>query len=115
MEQLNRVELRGIVGSSRITEHSGRRVNRFSVATSRAYRDPLGNPKIDTTWHNVNAWEGRGMPQLELIQKGSKVEVQGRIRNTRFQMEDGIDRFSSEIQAIRVSLIGSDVTLSDEM
>ena len=83
MEQMNRVELRGLVGSTRVQTHSGRRVCRMSVATSRAYKDPMGMAKIDTTWHNVSAWEGRGIPDLDQIVKGSKVEVTGSIRNSR--------------------------------
>lgn len=115
MEQMNRVELRGLVGSTKVQTHSGRRVCRMSVATSRAYKDPMGVAKIDTTWHSVNAWEGRGMPDFDQIVKGSKVEVTGTIRNSKFTTEDGVEHFSSEIQARKIQLLEGDEPLAYEM
>lgn len=115
MEQMNRVELRGLVGSTKVQTHSGRRVCRMSVATSRAYKDAMGVAKIDTTWHTVNAWEGNGIPNLDLIVKGSKVKVNGSIRNFKFTTEDGVDHYSSEIQAKKIQLLEDDEPLAYEM
>ena len=58
MEQLNRVELRGVVGSVRLQKIGNTQVANFTVATSLAYKDRSGSPIIETTWHNVTAWEG---------------------------------------------------------
>lgn len=115
MEQLNRVELRGMVGTANVQDISGRKVCRFSVATSRAYRDPMGVAKIDTTWHRVNAWDGKGMPDLDMVRKGCKIEVVGRIRNNKFMGSDGLEHVSSEVQAIRMRLIEGEDSLANEM
>lgn len=112
---MNRVELRGLVGSTKVQTHSGRRVCRMSVATSRAYKDAMGVAKIDTTWHTVSAWEGRGIPNLDLIVVGSKIEVNGSIRNVKFTTEDGVDHYSSEIQAKKIQLLEGDTPLAYEM
>ena len=115
MEQLNRVKLRGMVGAASVQDITGRKVCRFSLATSRAYRDPMGVAKIDTTWHRVNAWEGKGIPDLDMVRKGSKIEVLGRIRNNKFMGSDGLEHVSSEVQAISMRLIEGDDALANEM
>lgn len=115
MEQINRVELRGIVGISNTQMAGGRRVTRFSLATNRAYKDAMGEPKIETTWHNVSAWDGKDIPDPGLIQKGAKLRVCGRIRNTKIQNEGQPDRYYSEIQASKIEVYDHDVTMVDEM
>ena len=107
MEQLNRVELRGIVGSVRIQMISGANVARFTVATNFAYRDKDGNPTIETTWHNVTAWESKENRGLDKLEKGSKVYLVGRLRNQRFIGADGAERTFQEILAIRVDCLNS--------
>lgn len=115
MEQINRVELRGIVGNSSTQTVGGRSVIRFSLATNRAYKDPMGEPKIDTTWHSVSAWEGKGIPDPSQVQKGAKLRVVGRIRNTKVQTPGQPDRFFSEIQAQEITVYGKEDTMVDEM
>lgn len=63
MEQLNRIEIRGNVGNVNILKVGDARVAHFSVATNFAYKGRNGEPNIETTWHNVTAWEGnKGNP-----------------------------------------------------
>jgi len=90
-------------------------VARLSVATNVAYRDRDGSAVIETTWHNVNAWEGKDIKNLDLIDKGTKIYVQGRVRNTRFVGSDGVEHFSNEIQANRIVMIDSNEPLQYEM
>lgn len=71
MEQLNRLEIRGNVGNVNILRVGDTRVAHFSVATNFAYKGRNGEPVIETTWHNVTAWEGnKGIPSLDIICKG---------------------------------------------
>ena len=115
MEQLNRVEIRGYVGS--VTLHHGPdwEMARFTVATSSAYRDREGTAVIDTTWHNVIAWDGKGVPELRKIQKGSKIHVVGRLRNQKYMGSDGVERTSCDILASKANLIDSEEPLQQEM
>lgn len=115
MEQLNRIELRGMVGSVNIQNYPQGKVAHITVATSLAYHDKAGNPVIDTQWHNVTAWEGKSIQNLESIQKGSKIYVQGRLKTQKFTGNDGVDRFSVEVQASRLTLVDSDELLASEM
>jgi len=80
MEQLNKIEIRGNVGNVNIIKVGKTRVAHFSVATNFAYKDKNGEPVIETTWHNVTAWEGnKGIPSLDIIEKGFAVYVCGRL------------------------------------
>ena len=79
MEQLNRIEIRGNIGNVNILKVRDTRVAHFSVATNFAYKDRNGEPVIETTWHNVTAWEGnKGITSLDVLQKGFPIYVQRR-------------------------------------
>ena len=56
MEQhLNRIELRGRVGTVRTNEVNGTKVANFSVVTEHLYKTREGNAVSETTWFNVTA------------------------------------------------------------
>lgn len=116
MEHLNRVQLRGVIGSVSVQEVSGKRVCRFTLATERAYKDATGEPRIDTTWHSVSVWEGnKNTPDFDSITRGSKVEVFGRIRNNKVENADGTVRTYCDIQATQIKLIDEEQQLAIEM
>ena len=54
LECINRVELRGIVGTSRVTEVGDRNLINFSLATNYAYKDKDGYPVSETTCYANN-------------------------------------------------------------
>ena len=108
MEQLNRIELRGVVGSVRLQTFEDARMARISLATNYAYKDRDGTAVIDTSWHNVVAWEGCYIHDLDKITKGSRLQVQGRIRYQKYTGVDGVDRIATDILASRLSLLPDD-------
>ena len=111
MEQLNRIEIRGNVGSVNILKVGNTRVAHFSVATNFAYTDRNGEPVIETTWHNVTAWEGnKGIPSLDLISKGFPVYVVGRLRVQKYISGDGTERTSYDVIANTLEIVDSNVT-----
>ncbi|MBP9997646.1 MAG: single-stranded DNA-binding protein [Bacteroidales bacterium] len=115
MEQLNKIELRGIVGSVRVQSFNDASVARISLVTSLAYKDKDGAPVIEETWHSISAWEGREIQNLDKIKVGSKLYVCGRIRNQRFTGNDGVDRSVNEVMAKRLFLIEDEESLSCQM
>ena len=92
MEQICKLELAGVVCRSTITPVGDSKVARFSLATNYTYNGKDGGIIIDTTWFSCTAWEGENMPDLNQIQKGSKVHLIGRVRMQRYTDADGIDR-----------------------
>ena len=115
MEQMNKIELRGNVGSVRVQNVGQTHVARISLATNYVYKNREGDPVIETTWHNISAWEGHGVQNLESIVKGSKVYVQGRPRIQKYTGADGIERNSTDVLANRLVLIEGDEPLQYEM
>ena len=99
MEQLNKVELCGIVGSVRFTTVCNKRMATFSLATNYMYKDSQGCPVIETTWHQIKAWD---CPE---ISKGSKVHVLGRLRANRYTDANGNQKFVYEVLASEVTLL----------
>lgn len=104
MEQLNRVELRGIVGSIRMLT-SDTPMARISLVTNYAYKDRDGNAVIDTAWHTIIAWQGRQTQALSKIEKGARLYVEGRIRYQRYTTPDGQERQNTEIVANAIQII----------
>ena len=115
MEQLNRIELRGTVGSIKIQKISDANVANFTLATNLAYRDKDGCAIIETTWHNVTAWESKEIKDLGRIEKGSKVHLVGRLRSQRFCGSDGAERTMYEVVARTVELVDDQEVLQYQM
>ncbi len=108
MEQLNRIELRGNVGNVKLMNVGESEVARFSIATNYAYKGKDGKPVIETTWHNVTAWPGKGIPDLKTLYKGSLVHVTGRMRSVKFEGTDGTDKTIYEVLANRMEILDTD-------
>lgn len=102
MERLtiNRVEILGRVGIDPKVATAGQtRIARFTVATNELYKDRSGMLHEETTWHNVAAWQGRGIEDFDGIRKGVLVHIYGRIRNSRYKSAEGEEKYFSEITA----------------
>ena len=115
MEQLNKIELRGVVGSVRLETYEDSRMARINLATNYAYKDREGTAVIDTTWHNVVAWEGRSIQGLERINKGTKLYVCGRLRYQKYTGVDGVDRIATDVLANRLAIIEDPEPMQYEM
>ena len=96
LECINRVELRGIVGTSRVTEVGDRNLINFSLATNYAYKDSDGCPVIETTWFSCSSWAGRE-DDLAMYSRGTPLHVEGRLRNLRYTDASGCERSTLEI------------------
>ena len=105
MEQLNRIELRGNVGNIRISAAGSGQVARMSLATNFMYKNRDGEAVVETTWHNIVAWSGKGMPDFTAITKGAPVYVTGRIRTSRFTGSDGTEKTVYEVVASKIEVL----------
>lgn len=108
MEHLNRIELRGRVGTIRTNEVNGSRVANFSVVTEYLYKTRDGNAVSETTWFNVTAWNNKDMPDFNELSKGMPVYVSGRMRTSRYTTAEGIEKQFYEILANKVRYIMED-------
>lgn len=110
MEQLNRITLRGIVGSVRVSDISGKKVARISVATNYAYRTN-DSAVIETTWHSVVAWDKPEFPALDTISKGDALYIEGRLRPQRYTDSNGSEHTVTEIIASKLELVTEPLTM----
>lgn len=104
MEQLNKVELRGVAGTVRIDTINGVRCAHISLETNFAYKLQDGTPAIETDWHDIRAWESPSI-SLERICKGAKLHVIGRIRYQQYTDQNGYPRTETEILAYECNVM----------
>jgi single-strand DNA-binding protein len=102
---INRIELKGNVGQDpKINVVGENTVAKFNVATHEVYSDKSGALRKETTWHNIVAWAGKGMPDFNEIKKGVCVSLTGRIRTNKYTNNDGEDKQYNEIIANRITI-----------
>ena len=101
MEQLNRIEILGIIVSVYVKDFANAKVANFSVATEHCYTAQDGCAVIETTW------EGNPIKDLSQLKKGSGVHVIGRLRMQKYMGSDGNERSTYEILASKVEIIES--------
>ena len=78
---------------------SGQTVCSFAVATNRRWKDKDGNTKEDTQFHEVTAWGKLGELAAQMLSKGKKVYVEGRLQTNSWEGTDGAKRSRTEIVA----------------
>ena len=108
MEDINRIELQGRVGTLRTNTVNGTMVANFSLATDLLYKNREGAGVAETTWHNVVAWSGRDMPDLSKITIGMPLYVSGRMRTTKYTTAEGTDKYFYEVLANRIRFVTED-------
>jgi single-strand DNA-binding protein len=109
MASVNKVILIGNLGRDPETRYlpSGDAVTNISIATTEKWRDKGGEQQEHTEWHRVAFFGKTAEIAGEYLKKGSPVYVEGRIRTRKWQdKESGQDRYSTEIVADRMQLLG---------
>lgn len=108
MASINRVILVGNLGKDPEIRHTetGVTVARFPIATSETYKDKSGNKVERTEWHNIVAWRGLAEVAEKYLKKGQSVYIEGRIRSNNYQDKEGIQRYSIEIVADNMTMLG---------
>jgi single-strand DNA-binding protein len=86
---------------------SGKAVVNFSLATTEGWRDKqTGENKEQTEWHNVVLFDRLAEVAAEYLRKGSQVYIEGRIRTRKWQDKEGQDRYTTEIIANEMQMLG---------
>lgn len=76
---------------------NGQSVCSFGVATNRRWRDKDGNTQEQTEFHNVVAWGKLAELMAQLVHKGSKLYLEGRLQTRSWEGQDGAKRNRTEI------------------
>ena len=112
---LNKVMLIGNVGndpeiryldSNPQSPQGNAKVASFRLATTERYRDRNGETRENTEWHNIVAWRSNADLVEKFVHKGSQIYIEGKLRTRQWTDQTGNKRFTTEIQADNIQLLG---------
>lgn len=78
---------------------SGQAVTHFAVATNRKWTDKAGQSQEQVEYHEIVAWGKLGEIAAQIVKKGTKVYVEGRLQTQQWEGQDGAKRNKTEIVA----------------
>lgn len=105
---VNKAILVGNVGTDPEIRYleGGNVVAKFPLATTEFYRNRNGENSSSTEWHNVVAWRQLAELAEKYIRKGRQLYVEGRISTRSWEDKDGNKRYTTEIVANTIQLLG---------
>ncbi len=109
MASVNKVILVGNLGADPEVRYlpNGDAVTNIRVATTESWKDKnTGEKKELTEWHRVVFYRKLAEIAGQYLKKGSQVYIEGRIRTRKWQGQDGQDRYTTEIEANEMQMLG---------
>ena len=108
MAGVNKVILLGNLGKDPEVRaiDNGRKVARFTLATTESYRNQQGERVDQTEWHNVVFWGPVTDVIEKYLKKGNQVYIEGKISNRSYDDKDGVKKYITEIVGQNLTLVG---------
>ncbi|MBA7686137.1 Single-stranded DNA-binding protein [subsurface metagenome] len=105
---VNKAILVGFVGNDPEVRYldSGTPVANFRLATSENYTNKAGEKVSQTEWHNIVLWRGLAEVAEKYVKKGTQIYIEGRIRTRAWDDRDGNKRYTTEIVADNMQMMG---------
>jgi len=110
MASVNKVILVGNLGRDPETKYmpDGAAITNVSIATSYQRTDKASGQKTEETeWHRVVFFSRLAEIAGEYLKKGSQIYIEGRLRTRKWQDKEGQERYTTEIVAERMQMLGS--------
>jgi len=110
MASVNKVILVGNLGKDPEVRYmtNGDAVANVTIATSDTWKDKAtGEKKESTEWHRVVFYRKLAEIVSQYLKKGSQVYIEGRIRTRKWQDKEGQERYTTEIEAEEMKMLGS--------
>jgi single-strand DNA-binding protein len=107
---INKVILVGNLGGDPETRYTanGAAITNITVATSESWRDKqTGETQERTEWHRVVFFNRLAEIAGEYLRKGRQVYIEGSLRTRKWQGQDGQDRWTTEIVANEMQMLGN--------
>jgi single-strand DNA-binding protein len=76
------------------------------MATTEVWNDKQGQKQEKTEWHRIVLWGKQAESLQEYLVKGKQIYVEGRLQTRQWDDKDGNKRYTTEIKADRVTLLG---------
>ncbi len=109
MGSLNMVTLIGNLGRDAELRYTpgGHPVATISLATTETWNDKAtGQKKEQTEWHRIVLWGKQAESLAEYLTKGKQINVIGRLQTRKWTDKDGHEKYTTEIRADRITLLG---------
>ena len=108
MASVNKVILVGNLGKDPEVRFmpNGEAVCNFSIATTDSWKDKAGAKQEKTEWHNIVMYRKLAEIAGEYLKKGRPVYVEGRLQTRKWQTKEGQDRYTTEIIADQMQMLG---------
>jgi single-strand DNA-binding protein len=105
----NRVHLIGNLGQDPETKtlDSGKKVVKFTLATSESFKNAEGQKVNETTWHNIVAWNGLADIAGKYLKKGHQVAIEGKIVYRTYEDKNKVTKYITEIIASDLLMLKS--------
>jgi single-strand DNA-binding protein len=109
MASVNKVILVGNLGRDPETRYTtgGDAVTNIRLATTDTWKDKAGEKQERTEWHNIVFYGRQAEIAGEYLKKGRQIYVEGRLQTRKWQDKEGQDRYTTEIIADRMQMLGS--------
>jgi single-strand DNA-binding protein len=110
MASVNKVIIVGNLGKDPEVRYmpSGSAICSITVATSRQWKDKTsGDKQEETEWHRIVFFDRMAEIAGEYLKKGRPVYVEGRLKTRKWTDKDGVDKYTTEIVATDMQLLGS--------
>ena len=110
MASVNKVILIGNLGRDPETRYmpNGEAVTNITLATTESWKDRTsGERQEKTEWHRVTFYRRLAEIAGEYLKKGSQVFIEGRLETRKWQDKEGKDRYTTEIIASEMKMLGS--------
>lgn len=108
MPSVNKVILMGNLGRDPEVRFmpNGDAVCNFSIATTDSWKDKAGEKQEKTEWHNIVMYRRLAEIAGEYLKKGRPVYIEGRLQTRKWQTKEGQDRYTTEIIADSMQMLG---------
>ena len=108
MGSVNKVILVGNLGRDAELRYTtgGAAVSTLNLATTEVWNDKQGQRQEKTEWHRVVLWGKQAESLQEYLVKGKQIYVEGRLQTRQWDDKDGNKRYTTEIKADRITLLG---------
>jgi single-strand DNA-binding protein len=105
---MNRVTLHGFSGKDPEikTLESGKKIAKFTFATSESYKDSTGNKQTTTEWHNIIVWDKLADLCEKYVKKGSELILEGKITYGSYTNKEGIVKYTTDIVCNGIEFCG---------
>jgi single-strand DNA-binding protein len=108
MGSVNKVILVGNLGRDSELRYTpgGAAVATLNLATTEVWNDRNNQRQEKTEWHRVVLWGKQAESLQEYLTKGKQIYVEGRLQTRQWDDKDGNKRYTTEIKADRITLLG---------